>query len=238
MKIKLISFDLWNTLIIYNKNSIRKKMRINYILEIIKHYKDVTYEDVENAYEEAYNELDRIWMMSSRTPPPEEYLEILGSILGIKFSSREIKDITDFIQKTVTDIPPGLMKGAKKILDELSKKYTLALISNTGITIGDTLRKILKMKGILKNFSLTLFSNETIYGKPHPVVFEKLLNYFNVSPENVIHIGDNEYADIVGAKNAGMYTILFTKNKNEKTTADFTIKSLYEIPEKLKVLYL
>jgi len=236
MKIKIISFDLWNTLIIYKKDSIRKSRRINYIIKIASKYKRISYQEGEQAYDNAYEELDRIWKINARTPPPEEFLEMFGRIINVTFSEEETSDITQFIQQTILEKPPRLMNGAQKILHELSKDHRLTLISNTGITIGTTLRKVLKKKGLLHKFDLTLFSNETPYGKPHPVMFEKVLSTFAVSPENVVHIGDNEEADIAGAQATGMHSILLNRDGKKKSAADFTVKNLYEIPEKIRLL--
>jgi HAD superfamily hydrolase (TIGR01662 family) len=43
--------------------------------------------------------------------------------------------------------------------------------------------------------------------KPHPGIFQAALDYFQMSPENAVMIGDTYEADITGGKQAGMQTI-------------------------------
>ena len=45
--------------------------------------------------------------------------------------------------------------------------------------------------------------------KPNPKVFTPLLDHFNVSPAESIYVGDNYYADVVGARAAGMKPVLY-----------------------------
>jgi len=223
-------------LIIYKKDSIRKKRRIDYIREIASKYREVSYKEIEYAYEKAYFKLDVIWRETSRTPSAEEFVALLGSMINLFFTADEIEIISEFIQQTIIESPPRLMNGALKIISRLAQDYKLSLISNTGITIGTTLREILKKKKLLDKFGIALFSNETPFGKPHPTIFQPLIDTFNVLPENVVHIGDNEEADIAGARASGMHSILLNSNGKVKSSADFVIKNLYEIPEKIDLL--
>ncbi len=98
---------------------------------------------------------------------------------------------------------------------------TLGLLSNTGYTKGRTLRKILNRNGLGQYFDFQLYSDEANMAKPNPMFFETMIsNARNCLPERpvelhqMIHIGDNEHADIAGAANAGISSLLVNSNNS------------------------
>jgi HAD superfamily hydrolase (TIGR01450 family) len=49
------------------------------------------------------------------------------------------------------------------------------------------------------------------YGKPYAPAFRAVLDRFsNISPEEILMVGDTLHTDILGAQNAGMKTLLVT----------------------------
>jgi HAD superfamily hydrolase (TIGR01549 family) len=48
--------------------------------------------------------------------------------------------------------------------------------------------------------------------KPHKEIFENLLKFLNISAGEMIYVGDNYYADVLGARNAGVLPILLNWN--------------------------
>jgi FMN phosphatase YigB (HAD superfamily) len=44
--------------------------------------------------------------------------------------------------------------------------------------------------------------------KPDPRIFDRALELTASAPERMIYVGDNYYADILGAKNAGLQPVL------------------------------
>ena len=52
----------------------------------------------------------------------------------------------------------------------------------------------------------------------------------NAFPNNSVHVGDDYEADIIGAKNAGMYTVhLQRENKQQAPEADWIVSNLEEL---------
>ena len=47
-----------------------------------------------------------------------------------------------------------------------------------------------------------------MYGNPTREIFDRALKITGVLPEETVYIGDNYYADILGAKKAGIQPIL------------------------------
>ncbi len=57
-------------------------------------------------------------------------------------------------------------------------------------------------------FMFSLSAGEAKSWKPHPGIFENAIAIIGVDPAETVYIGDNYYADIVGARNAGIHPIL------------------------------
>ena len=120
-----------------------------------------------------------------------------------------------------------------ELLKSLSKEYKLCLTSNTGITSPETYYKYLEIIGIKKLFDKIYLSNEIEIAKPSINIFKLILEDFNLNPENIIHIGDNIFTDIFGAKKAGFSAIYVNKRKgvdNELAfNPDYTVADISEL---------
>lgn len=84
--------------------------------------------------------------------------------------------------------------------------------------------------GLSEYFSCILVSEAIGLRKPQPEIFQMTCQQMNVIPEQCVMIGDNEIADIQGAKNIGMQTILFNAEQEIKLTqADDQVQCFGEI---------
>ncbi|MDQ3707565.1 MAG: HAD family hydrolase [Chloroflexota bacterium] len=80
------------------------------------------------------------------------------------------------------------------------------------------------------------------YLKPHPAIFKAALERLNVSPEEVVFVGDNPFTDILGAHQVGMCTVLrvseqaavHEEKRNWSVIPDGIITTLYELPPLLE----
>ena len=99
-------------------------------------------------------------------------------------------------------IPPEL----HQLLPEFrSAGYTLAVLSNRRSPFKDEMKKL----GLIDYFDAVMGAGEIGVWKPDPKTFAPLLEQFALSPEEVVYIGDNYYADIIGARNAGLKPVLY-----------------------------
>ncbi|MCK4286875.1 MAG: HAD family hydrolase, partial [Candidatus Lokiarchaeota archaeon] len=117
-------------------------------------------------------------------------------------------------------------------LEDLSPDYQIGLISNTGVTPGKIISKVLDEYGILQFFEATIYSDETGLFKPHPKMFEIPLTKLNCRPLNAIHVGDMLETDIKGAKDYKMHTIWVNDRNYPKSTEilpDFEIKQISDV---------
>jgi HAD superfamily hydrolase (TIGR01549 family) len=131
------------------------------------------------------------------------------------------------------------LPGALETVPALrSAGYRLGLISDTSLTPGRILKKLLAGDGLLSHFEALTFSDETGYTKPDPRMFQQTLAPLGAKPAEAAHVGDTPRTDIAGAKNLGMVAIRCAGavDHTEPPDADFVIKNHREIPDILASL--
>lgn len=112
-----------------------------------------------------------------------------------------------------------IMEDADVILDYLRRKYHLSIITNG---FNDVQEIKMKCCGLDKYFE-RVFTSETIgYKKPDPEIFYHAMEELGIEKSNVLMIGDNPVADVMGAQNAGITPLLF--NPTGKTRSDCTLQ--------------
>lgn len=134
--------------------------------------------------------------------------DLTGDVYDVRVLERLKRDQDD-LAKTIPPVP--MHKDIPALIASLKDKYTIAVISNTGMLDGSLMRELLLSNDMLK-FDHYTFSNETVFSKPDPMIFRYTLKSLGVEAKNATHIGDNENADIRGAKAVGMDAILVGKN--------------------------
>ena len=98
-------------------------------------------------------------------------------------------------------IPPDV----PETLEALRKAgYRLALLSNRSRPCND----YLEQTGLQSYFEFSLVAGEVAAWKPDPEIFEYALHRMGVLAHNCLYVGDNYYADVVGAQRAGLLPVL------------------------------
>lgn len=180
-----------------------------------------TYDDIRSDYGKPYIEVIR-----NAHPKFKEGGEILESMYT-NFLTLATAD--DFIESFKS------IKGTKKILSELKKKYKLAVAS------GNSKRLLVKYLNNLKLYNYFDFiasGDEVKHGKPYPDILIKILDHFKIDAKNSVYIGDSE-SDILAAKSAKMTSITVLTGALNKDSAlqlkpDHIIKDVTCIFEVLK----
>ncbi len=236
--LKIISFDFWNTLV-QDKHS---TLRIPLIQERLASWgHDRTQEEIRDLFTPLAEKL--ITADRSNGAKHRSVLRILEELLvslAISLDVSKKQQLLVEVEEVMLQDPPELHAHAKEVVQELAKQYRIGLISDTGITPGRTLRKVLELHGVLQYIEFCSFSDETGYCKPHPKAFTPLLDFFHVLPEEVVHVGDLLHTDIKGGNSLGIHTVhlnhptpsahTYVKIDPETISADFEISSLSEIP--------
>ena len=130
-------------------------------------------------------------------------LEIMGaSSAQIDAFRPKLRTYFDEEYAPVDKVPPEL----HQVLPELrSAGYKLAVLSNRRTPFMD----IIKELSLDTYFDAIMAAGEVGSWKPDPRVFTPLLEKFDLAPEETVYVGDNYYADIVGARNAGLIPVLY-----------------------------
>lgn len=122
-----------------------------------------------------------------------------------------------------------MFDGMSDFLSDLSQVVPIALLSD--FPIGCKL-KALKIEGIA---DYVVSSEDIGRLKPSKLPFRLLYEHFNLSPGQVLYVGDSERKDVLGARNAGMKSLLITRNKKRALTskADIVVSSYDEMRKML-----
>lgn len=123
-----------------------------------------------------------------------------------------------------------LLEGAIELLEYLSSKYKLHIITN-GFEEVQNIK--LEKSNIAHFFNVVVTSESVGVKKPNPRVFEFALREANTIAEEAVMIGDSLEADIYGALSLGINPI-YLSEKDENNTDKFrTVKSLLDIKQYL-----
>ena len=81
-------------------------------------------------------------------------------------------------------------------------------------------------------FEFSIYSSEVPYRKPHPSIFQLALARLKLEPSEVLFVGDNLSADIVGAQSVGMPTAWVNRKGKALPSGvipDYEIKTATEL---------
>ena len=234
--LEAITFDLWGTLVTYSdpeQEVRRKQLRIESMLNrLISLGYSVSLNQVTNAYECSGEKIEKS-RESLRELDTKTHLAFFLECLGIDKHSKELLSTLEkpYAEASLTEVP-RLMENAKETINAVKNmKYKIGLISNVGRTPGRVIRVYLKNYNLLDEFDTVSFSDEIGFRKPHEKIFLQTLSKLRVSANEAMHVGDDPYADIYGAKKAGMKTCLLGLD----TKIHSNVKPDFVIPELKKL---
>ena len=127
-------------------------------------------------------------------------------------------DYTPFINDMIME--PGL----KELLGLLKPKFGLAVATNRSYTIG----KVLEWNGLDGYFDIVVSSLDVKNPKPHPESLFKILDFFEIAPNDALYVGDS----LVDYETAGAAGVPFVSYKNRGLDADYHVDHLMDIARK------
>jgi len=87
--------------------------------------------------------------------------------------------------------------------------YHLAVVSNRNKPYQEQLEAL----GLAGYFEFSLAAGEVDSWKPDPGIFLRAVERLGVEPCQAVYVGDNYFADVVGAQRAGLYAVLLDKDQ-------------------------
>lgn len=207
MFLKVVFFDLWNTLV-YDPSH-EEHERIAELLGFEDRHEFWNYLD-KNFFDTKVTFYEFVQRMMKERNLPED---TLGKVEKIWKKTR---------------INVSLFPETLGVLERLKDKYKLVLLSNTAEKEG---KEIIERFGLRKYFDKILISGKIGLAKPNPRIFEMILNEFDVEPEEILVVGDNLEMDIIPARTLGMRGILVDKKGKYKQYdgKEWYIKSMNEL---------
>ena len=200
-----VFFDLDHTLWDFERNSamaFSKVLSANDIAirleDFLEHYVPLNF-----LYWEKYRR-EEVTQNELRYGRLKDTFDLLGHKIGDEL-------INKLSNEYISHLPENnhLFDGAIEILDYLSAKYRLHIITNGFHEV--QFRKI-NNSSIGHYFQTVTNSEMAGVKKPNPLIFEFALNLANAKKENCIMIGDCIDADVGGALNFGIDAILFNES--------------------------
>lgn len=120
-----------------------------------------------------------------------------------------------------------LFAHARTMLETLhSQGFVLGALSNGNAEV--------KRTGLADLFDFQFNADHVGQAKPHPLMFEKALALHQLSPKEVVHVGDHPVNDIQAAADLSIWTVWVNLNSSEWPSgipeATATITSLDQLP--------
>lgn len=136
----------------------------------------------------------------------------------INYGYRYLRSLT-VPEGRARELAPGLVARMEAEHDPENTVYpcvheTLKALKDTGLTLGlvsnrsNPCQEECEELGLLRYFEFAYVAAEVDAWKPNPRIFDRALEISGSSPERIVYVGDNYYADILGAGNAGLQPVL------------------------------
>jgi putative hydrolase of the HAD superfamily len=223
--VKHIFFDLDHTLWDFDRNSAET------LLELFETFNLSSYISTAEEFIEVYKEINaKLWKQYALGEINK--VELRHSRFRAAFSHFSIRNNDQLSEEFSAEylrlcpLKSHLIPGAKETLTALRISYRLHVITNGFMEIQQL--KIAS-SGIEDYFDLVLCSEEVGFNKPHPEIFRRGLRLASAKASESVMVGDTYEADIVGAKEVGMHTILFNPQKDFVDTEVVQIHALNQL---------
>lgn len=242
MTIKAISFDFWHTLFTERPGAslLYQHRKRSLLAKAVLRHRDLAHAELEHACRLEAEAHNSIWREQHRTLAAGDRVTRILAHLDVSLPDAAFAELVASFEEGILEHPPVLVDGARETLENLSRRYRLGIISDVGFSPGRMLKRVLADQDLLDVFGSLVFSDEAGRSKPHEEVFQRTARALSAEPEEIVHIGDLEHTDIVGAKRAGYHAIRFTgvtpMKENETTIADFVTDDLRDVARLIEML--
>jgi FMN phosphatase YigB (HAD superfamily) len=137
--------------------------------------------------------------------------------------------VSDFMSETYE--PKVHVPDDARLLLELLKDagYTLGMVSNRGFSFREEMQEY----NLACYFDFFLAGGEIKSFKPDPLIFKHALGLSGTSAQQTMYVGDNYFADILGARRAGLTPVLYDPIRLFPEADCAVIQSFDELPNLL-----
>ena len=241
MDFKIISFDLFNTLVYLDGGEVSRKKVLLRTYDFLKeNYPNLNFIRFFNIY------MDK-WNNHLKVKPPyleKNHLYLMNDILNEILDNKNSEGNISIARKAVKIYFDEILKYVKlfpyveKALLKLSKKFPLVLVSDHSYAKNGY--DVLNEFNLTKYFSKIVFSDEIGYRKPSKIIFDYAFKEFSIPDrDKILHIGDNYQLDVEGIINYGGKAIWIKREDNDTNSSPYIKnKKIIYISDSFKNFYL
>jgi len=240
--IKAVTFDLWDTIVDDDSDEPKRRtqgLRSKYderrhiVWEALDAERPTELADVKLAFDVADAGFNNVWKSHFINWTVGERVDVILKGMGRELPTAERGRVVEALGRMEVDIYPDAISGIGEALEELSRTYKLAIVSDAIVTPGTGLRDLLEIHGLKQYFTGFAFSDEVGHSKPHRTMFDAAARQLGVAVEEMVHIGDRDHNDVKGPHALGMKAVLFTATRpddKDSTTADAICERHADLP--------
>ena len=225
-KITDVFFDLDHTLWDFDKNS-----ELTYQLIFNKLDWDIDLSHFISVYQRINIDLWKLYREDKIEKEALRYKRLNDTFSAMNkwVSDQMINKIADDYIANLS-MQTHLIDGALNVLEYLSPKYNLHIITNG---FQEVQKNKLNNSKLESYFDIVVDSEMVGVKKPNPKIFEVALEMANVDRDNAVMVGDNYEADILGALNIGLDAICYNYHKEDIPS---NIKQINHLNDLLQIL--
>jgi HAD superfamily hydrolase (TIGR01549 family) len=144
-------------------------------------------------------------------PDSEDFWTNYARLSLLRFGSTEHRafELAPEVQRYMTEehrpvdyVPEDVSETLQALKDA---GYRMGVVSNRRQPFDDELVEL----GLGGYFELALDASQAGSWKPEPGIFLVALERLGATPEQAVYVGDNYYADVIGAQRAGVQPVLY-----------------------------
>jgi putative hydrolase of the HAD superfamily len=235
-----VLFDLYGTLIDIETDE--SPDEIYRCLSLYLMYQDV-YVGADDVRKRYWNIADALLKESRETYPEIDVEAIWNSLLageGMKSgpTRRRLARALAQLFRALSRKRFGLYEDVPEVLERLRGFGRLALVSDAQVCYALPEIRALGLDGY---FDAVVLSGLHGFRKPDSRLFEEALKALKLGPQNVVHVGNDPYRDILGAGRLGIKTVLVLENNEARHDAekapDYVAGSLIDVLEGIELLF-
>jgi putative hydrolase of the HAD superfamily len=233
MTLRALTFDYWDTLYAGGALPARVALHRTAVGALLGAYgRDLPEDQLRALCEDSSREAERWWSEEHRGYTTDERLRWILERAAVRPRERceHVATAVDAVDNALLMLPPAMLAGAWATLRALRRRFTLAVISDTGFASGRAQDRLLEKDGARDFFAATIYSMDVGHAKPRPEIFAAAVARLGVRPDEILHVGDNERTDVRGALAAGFRAIrLDVVRDGGPSEAEYVARSFEEL---------
>lgn len=238
-----IILDLFDTILNFNFNHLptvelkgfRSRTTSVEVYEVFrKYYPEIGFDMFYEPFVESYHEFQQLKLKEFKEFPNRERFILMLDKMNLSSISEKDILIDQMVLAHMNALSSCIEypEDNKETLEYLkSKEYRLAIVSN--FDYAPTAHMLLQENNLTQLFEVIVISEEVGWRKPKDIIFQSAVNNLDINPEDILFVGDNYSADVIGSKSMGMDAAWINRKKepedNLDPAPDYVVKKMSEI---------